>query len=116
MIQLPSDFEDAAKVDGANDWQVFSKLIVPLSWPCFLTAGLVVALSVWNEFLIATVFLTDSKLFTVVTSYYSFATRFSRDWGLTSASAIMMILPIIVIFLLLQRQFIEGLTQGGLKA
>ena len=115
MMQLPTDFEDAAKVDGANDWQVFSKLVVPLSWPCFLTAGLVVALSVWNEFLIATVFLTDSKLFTVVTSYYSFSTRFSRDWGLTSASAIMMIAPIIIIFLLLQRQFIEGLTQGGLK-
>lgn len=115
MIQLPTDFEDAAKVDGANDWQIFSKLIVPLSWPGFLTAGLVVALSVWNEFLIATVFLTDSKLFTVVTSYYSFATRFSRDWGLTSASAIMMIAPIIIVFLLLQRHFIEGLTQGGLK-
>ena len=56
-------------------------VVVPLSWPGFLTVGLVVALATWNEFLIATVFLTDQHLFTVVTSYLSFATRFSRNWG-----------------------------------
>jgi raffinose/stachyose/melibiose transport system permease protein len=115
MMQLPADFDDAARVDGANELQIFLRIVVPLSWPGFLTAGLVVALSVWNEFLMATVFLTKSDLFTVVTSYFNFATRFSRDWSLTSAGAVMMILPIVVIFLLLQRRFIEGLTQGGLK-
>ncbi len=115
MLQLPRDFEDAARVDGAGEWQIFRQVVVPLSWPGFLTVGLVVALSVWNEFLMATVFLTEQELFTVVTSYFNFATRFSRDWGLTSAAALMMILPVIVIFLALQRRFIEGLTQGGLK-
>jgi raffinose/stachyose/melibiose transport system permease protein len=115
MLQLPRDFEDAARVDGASEWQVFSRIVVPLSWPGFLTVGLVVALSVWNEFLLATVFLTDKDLFTVVTSYNNFASRFSRDWTMTSAAALMMILPLIVIFLALQRRFIDGLTQGGLK-
>jgi len=51
----------------------------------------------------------------VVTSYYSFATRFSRDWTLTSAAAVMMIAPVVIIFLALQRRFIEGLTQGGIR-
>ena len=115
MLQIPRDFEDAARVDGANEWQIFSRIVVPLSWPGFLTVGLVTALAVWNEFLLATVFLTEQRLFTVVTSYYNFANRFGRDWGLTSAAAVMMILPVIVIFLALQRRFIEGLTQGGLK-
>lgn len=115
MVQLPRDFEDAARVDGAGELQIFFGIVVPLSWPGFLTVGLVVALSVWNEFLLATVFLTKSELFTVVTSYYAFSSRFSRDWSLTSAAAVMMILPIIAIFLLLQRRFVEGLTQGGLK-
>ena len=115
MLQLPRDFEDAARVDGAGEWQIFLGIVVPLSWPGFLTVGLVVALSVWNEFLLASVFLTDQQLFTVVTSYYNFSTRFSRDWTLTSAAAIMMILPVVVIFLALQRRFVEGLTQGGLK-
>jgi raffinose/stachyose/melibiose transport system permease protein len=115
MLQLPRDFEDAARVDGASEWEVFTRIVVPLSWPGFLTVGLVVALSVWNEFLLATVFLTNQDLFTVVTSYANFSTRFSRDWTLTSAAALIMILPIIVIFLSLQRRFIEGLTQGGIK-
>jgi raffinose/stachyose/melibiose transport system permease protein len=115
MLQLPRDFEDAARVDGAGEWQVFARIVVPLSWPGFLTVGLVVALSVWNEFLLATVFLTEQDLFTVVTSYNNFAQRFSRDWTMTSAAAVMMILPVIIIFLSLQRRFIEGLTQGGIK-
>jgi raffinose/stachyose/melibiose transport system permease protein len=115
MLQIPADFEDAARVDGASEWEVFARIVVPLSWPGFLTVGLVVALGVWNEFLLATVFLTEAELFTVVTSYANFASRFSRDWTLTSAAALMMILPIVVIFLTLQRRFIEGLTQGGLK-
>ncbi|MBI1259462.1 MAG: ABC transporter permease subunit [Chloroflexi bacterium] len=115
MLQLPKDFEDAARVDGANEVQVFTRVVVPLSWPSFLTVGLIVSLYVWNEFLMASVFLTNSKLFTVVTSYYYFATRFSRDWSLTSAGAIMMTIPILVIFLSMQRRFIAGLTQGGLK-
>jgi raffinose/stachyose/melibiose transport system permease protein len=115
MIQIPSDFEDAARVDGAGELGVFTRIVIPLSWPAFLTVALVVGLSVWNEFLLATVFLTTSKLYTVVTSYYNFSTAFSRDWGLTSSAAVMMILPLLVLFLLLQRSFIEGLTQGGLK-
>jgi raffinose/stachyose/melibiose transport system permease protein len=115
IIQIPPDFDDAAKVDGASEWQILTKIIVPLAWPAFLTTGLVTALSVWNEFTIATVFLTKPELFTIVTSYQSFATRFTRDWGLTSAGAVMMIAPLLAIFLLLQRQFIAGLTQGGLK-
>lgn len=115
MVQLPRDFEDAARVDGASEWQVFTKVVVPLSWPGFLTVGLVVSLAVWNEFLLATVFLTEQDKFTVVTSYQNFSTQFSRDWSLTSAAAVMMIVPILVIFLTFQRRFIEGLTQGGMK-
>jgi raffinose/stachyose/melibiose transport system permease protein len=115
IVQLPTDFEDAARVDGANEWQVFTKVVVPLAWPAFLTVGLVVALAVWNEFLLATVFLTEQHLFTVVTSYFNFSTQFGQDWGLTSAAAMMMIIPILIIFFSLQRRFIEGLTQGGVK-
>jgi raffinose/stachyose/melibiose transport system permease protein len=115
MVQLPRDFEDAARIDGCNELQVFTRIVVPLSWPAFLTVGLVVSLNVWNEFLLATVFLTDQRLHTVVTSYYNFTSRFSRDWGLTSAAGMMMIIPILIIFLSLQRRFIAGLTQGGVK-
>ena len=115
MLQIPNDFQDVARVDGANEWQIFVKVIVPLSWPGFLTVGLLSALGVWNEFFFALVFITKPKLFTVITSYYNFTTRFSRDWSLTSAAAVMMIIPVLVIFLSLQRRFIAGITGGGLK-
>jgi raffinose/stachyose/melibiose transport system permease protein len=65
---------------------------------------------------LALIFINDPSLFPVTTSYYNFTTRFSRDWALTSAGAVMMIAPILIIFLALQRRFIEGLTQGGIKA
>jgi raffinose/stachyose/melibiose transport system permease protein len=115
MVKLPSDFEDAARVDGANEWQVLTKVVLPLAWPGFLTVGLVVALSVWSEYQLALIFMNDPQMFTVATSYSKFSSRFSRDWSLTSAAAVMMLAPILILFLGLQRRFIEGLTQGGLK-
>jgi len=115
MLQLPRDFEDAARVDGANEFQVLLRVILPLSWPGFLTVGLVVALGVWSEFQIALIFIQNPDLFPVTTSFWAFTRRFSRDWALTSAAAVMMIAPLLAIFLTLQRRFIEGLTQGGVK-
>jgi len=115
IIQIPGDFEDAARIEGANEWQVFTKIVVPLSWPVFLSVGLIVSMFAWNEFLIATVFLTKREVFTVVTSYFAFSKRFGVDWGLTSAAAVMMIIPIISVFLIFQRRFIQGLYQGGIK-
>ncbi len=115
MVQIPADFEDAARVDGANEIQVLTNVILPLSWPGFLTVGLVVALGVWSEFQIALIFMSDPNLFPVTTSYWKFTSRFGRDWALTSAAAVMMIAPVLILFLTLQRRFIEGLTQGGLK-
>jgi raffinose/stachyose/melibiose transport system permease protein len=116
MVQIPHDFEDAARVDGANELQVLTRVILPLAWPGFLTVGLVVALGVWGEFQTALIFVHVPELFPVTTSYWQFTTRYSRDWSLTSAAAVMMIAPVLIFFFSLQRQFIEGLTQGGLKA
>ena len=115
FLQIPDDFRDAARLDGANEMQILYRVMVPMAWPVFLTVGLVNALFVWSEFMIVRIFLIRGDLFTVVTSYFRFATAYGRDWGLTSAGAVMMIFPIVVTFLLLQRRFIQGLTQGGVK-
>lgn len=115
FMSLPRDFEDAARVDGANEWQVMTRVVIPMMWPAFLTVGLVVALGVWGEFQAALIFLQSDSLLPVTTSYYNFTQRFGRDWALTSAGAVMMILPVLIVFLLLQRRFVEGLTQGGMK-
>lgn len=116
MVAIPQDFEDAARVDGASELQVLRHVIVPIAWPGFLTAGLVTGLGAWNEFMFAVTFLHREEVKPISTSLYSFMSRYGREWGLTSAAAMFMVLPVIILFLLLQRQFIEGLTQGGLRA
>jgi raffinose/stachyose/melibiose transport system permease protein len=115
LLAIPRELEDAALVDGANRFQTLLRIILPLSWSGFLTVGLVVALGVWGEFQIALIFVHDPNLFPVTTSYFAFVNRFGRDWALTSAAAVMMIAPVIIFFLALQRRFIEGLTQGSVK-
>ncbi len=115
LVSLPKEYEDAARVDGANEFQVLTRVVLPLTWPGFLTVGLVVGLGVWSEFQVALIFVSDPNMFPVTTSYFKFQERFGTDWSLTSAAAFMMIAPVLVLFLALQRRFIEVMTQGGLK-
>ncbi len=115
MIDLPGELEDAARVDGANEFQVLTRIVLPLTKPGFLTVGLVVGLGVWNEFVLALTFIHDPSRFPITTSFFKFTDRFARDWALTSAGAVIIIFPVMVLFLALQRQFIEGLAEGGIK-
>ena len=115
MIQLPSELFDAAKIDGANTFQLFYRIAVPLSWPVFLTTGLVVGLAVWNEFLFALTFMQTEAYKPISTILFAFQSRFENDYSLVSAASIMMAAPIAILFMLFQRKFIAGLTGGGLK-
>lgn len=116
FLALPRELEEAARVDGANELQVLTRIVAPLAWPGFLVVALVSVLLAWNEFFFAVTFIQQSEnLKPVATSFLAFQSRFGRDWGLTSAGAVIMILPVIVFFLLLQRRFIAGLTSGALK-
>jgi raffinose/stachyose/melibiose transport system permease protein len=115
LVGLPRDFEDAARIDGANELQVMLRVVLPLSWPGLLTVALVTGVQAWNEFFFAITFIQDKNLKPVTTSFLAFQSTYSQNWGLTSAAAIYIILPIVVLFLFLQRRFISGLTAGGLK-
>lgn len=115
LVALPRAFEDAARIDGASELQVLTRVVLPLSWPGFLTIALVSGLGAWNEFLFAITFIQDENLKPITTSFLAFRSNFSTNWGLTSAASIIIILPVIALFLFLQRRFISGLTAGGLK-
>ncbi|OUV97799.1 MAG: hypothetical protein CBD02_02530 [Candidatus Pelagibacter sp. TMED142] len=115
MVQLPFELFEAARIDGAGPFRLFINIAVPLSWPVFLTSGLIVALAVWNEFLFAVTFIYDDSIKPMATILFSFSNRFRNDYSLISAAAIMMALPMAVLFVLFQRSFISGLTSGGLK-
>jgi raffinose/stachyose/melibiose transport system permease protein len=114
LVALPRDFEDAARIDGASELQVLLRVVLPLSWPGFLTIALVSGIAAWNEFLFAVTFIQDNNLKPIITSFWAFRSNFSTDWGLTSAAGIIVTCPSLYCSSSCSR-FISGLTAGGLK-
>lgn len=115
LLKVPKEIEESATIDGASRMQTMMKIILPITWTGFLTVGLVVAVAVWGEFGIALVMIQDESKMPIATSFFSFSDRFGSDWTLTSAVGIMALIPILALFLIFQRQFTEGLTQGSVK-
>ena len=112
MITLSREMEDAAIVDGANRWQVFWLVVMPLSRPIIVSAALLQALFAWNEFVFALVFINDGDLKTLPVGLLAMQGRVLSDWPVLFAALTMAAIPMIVLFLFGQRQFIRGLSEG----
>jgi raffinose/stachyose/melibiose transport system permease protein len=115
LIGVPKELDEAARIDGANEWQVATRVILPLSWPGFLTVGLVTGLAAYNELLFATTFISTPSRLPMSTSFLQFQQGQSHLFGLIDAAGLIMVAPAIVFFLVLQRRFINGLTSSGVK-
>jgi raffinose/stachyose/melibiose transport system permease protein len=116
FLGLPPEIEDAARVDGCDELGVFRHVIIPLSWPAFASVAVIVGIWSWNEFLFAITFLHTPEVSTVAVRYTAFTGQYSTDYASISAAGVMMMAPAMILFLLLQRRFIEGMVAGGLKA
>lgn len=115
FLAVPKELEEAALVDGATHWQVFTKVMLPIVSPGILTVALIIGLYSWNEFLIATTFLQQQDKVTAVVSFYLLSGQYSSDWGEIMAAALIIVLPIVILFVFLQRRFIEGMAGGSVK-
>ena len=115
FLAVPKELEEAALIDGASHWQVFSRVSLPIVSPGILTVALIIGLYSWNEFLIATTFLQGQDRLTAVVSFFLLSGKYSSDWGVVMAAALIIILPIVILFVLLQRRFIEGMAGGSVK-
>lgn len=115
LMALPKELEDASRVDGANELQTLLRIVLPLALPGLMVVALVSFLMSWNEFFFAITFIQSEELKPVTISFLAFQGRFDTNWGLTSAAGIIVILPVVLLFLALQRRFIAGLTAGALK-
>lgn len=115
FLAVPKELEEAALIDGASHWQVFSRVFLPIVSPGILTVALIIGLYSWNEFLIATTFLQGQDRLTAVVSFFLLSGQYSSDWGVVMAAALIIILPIVILFVLLQRRFIEGMAGGSVK-
>lgn len=112
---IAEEIEDAGRVDGCSEIQVFLRIILPLSKPVVMTIVAVVSMWVWNEFLFALTFLHTEGVRSMAIRYYTFTGRFSINLAYVAASGVMMVLPIMVLYVFLQRSVVEGLTHGSLK-
>ena len=114
MVGLPKEYEEAARLDGAGEWRVFTRVVLPMAWPGFLTAALVAGLQAYNEFLLAVTFIQSSDKMPVSTAFFSFKSGYTQNYTLVSAGGLVMVIPVLIAFLLLQRRFISGYTSSGM--
>lgn len=115
MMTIPFDLTDAAHVDGAGDGTILWQIMVPLIKPALLVVGLFQFLAAWNDFMGPLIYLNKANLYPLVLGLYAFQTRFGVQWNLMMAAALATTFPIIVLFFVAQRYFIEGIALTGLK-
>ena len=113
---IPAEIEEAARMDGASDWQVVVKIVMPLAKPSIITTALQVLIYVWNEYIYATTFLTGESKYTLAAGLNSLqATEMTGSWPVFAAASITVSIPVLVIFFLCQKYMTSGLTAGGVK-
>lgn len=112
---LPQDLEDAARVDGCNSWSALWRVLLPVVRPALLTLLVLLFVWTWNDFLLALVLVTSENLRTLPLGLAFFQGRYAMDAALVSAGAVMVALPTILIYVIFQRQFIQGVTAGAVQ-
>lgn len=115
MREIPLELEEAALIDGASPWQVYSNVIMPLSKPALSTVTIYNFIMLWNEFIYALVLLSSPKNWNLTMGLWNFHGQYSIDIPLIMATLTLAALPLIVIYIFLQEQVIRGMTAGALK-
>ena len=113
---IPTEIEEAAKIDGASDIQVVTKIVLPLAKPSIITTALQVLIYVWNEYIYATTFMTGESKYTLAAGLNSLqATEMTGSWPVFAAASITVSIPVLIIFFMCQKYMTSGLTAGGVK-
>lgn len=112
---IPGEIEDAARIDGCSSLRTFFQIVLPLSRPGLATIVIFQFMNAWNEYFQALIFIRNKALRTIPVGLQGFFQEHSTDWPELFAALSMVTIPIIVIYVLMQKQFIEGLTAGAIK-
>ncbi len=115
MSQIPLEISEAARVDGASEWQIFWRLILPLSRPAIAVVALFSSIAAWNNFLGPLIYLQNDDLYPLSIGLQSFRSLHDVQWNLLMAASTLVVLPVILVFLFFQRAFIEGITVGSIR-
>ncbi|GAP63331.1 arabinogalactan oligomer / maltooligosaccharide transport system permease protein [Ardenticatena maritima] len=113
---IPRDLDESAKIDGASDWQIFSRIIFPLVRPILAVVGILTFIGTYSDYILASILLKDRDSLTLAVGLFQLIDgQYSQKWGLFAAGAILGAVPIVIVYLLLQDYIVGGLTQGAVK-
>ena len=113
---IPVEIEEAAKIDGASQLQLVTRIVLPLAKPTIAVTAMMILVYVWNECIFAVNFMTGSDTYTLASGLYSLqATEMSGSWPIFAAASIVVSIPILIVFFALQKNMTTGLTSGGVK-
>lgn len=112
---IPSDLIEAARIDGCSEFRIYWQIILPLCKPALAALGVVSFLGSWNSFLWPLIMTTKSEMSTLPVAIAAFQGQYATQWGVIMAGAMSMFLPVLIVFLALQRHFVEGIALTGVK-
>jgi len=112
---VPRDLEESADIDGCTRWQTFWKVVFPLLKPTVATVAIIDAMAFWNDYLLPSLVLGRKELYTIPIAMQVFYGTYSTDIGLVMAALLLSMLPILILYLFLQRYIVEGVTAGAVK-
>ncbi len=115
FITVPSDLDEAAKIDGCTPWTTFWRIMFPLCVPALSTLCIFVFLHSWNEFFEPLIYLSSSDLYTLPLALSLFTDQSGTEWHLLMAASVIATLPLLVVFFFAQKRFIEGVAMTGIK-
>ena len=115
FLSVPLEIEEAALTDGVNTFQLVTRVLLPMVRPGLITVGVIVGLNAWNEFLISSTFLQSSSTKTLTLGFLTMNGTFSTDIGTMMAGALILIVPVLAVFIALQRYVVDGMASGAVK-
>ena len=115
MLGIPRELSDAARVDGASEFQTFFRVILPLTKPAIVVVAIFAAVGAWNEFLLPLLYLHEESKYPLAIGLAFFTSEHDVAYNLLMAAATLVVLPVVVVFLFAQRFFVEGISVGGVK-
>ena len=115
MLTIPNSLIEAARIDGAGEWFIFQRIILPLAKPIIATLAIFSFMWRWNDFLWPFIVIANQKKYTLQLALANFVGQYDVDWSKLLSMTVISIIPLIIVFLIFQKYFIKGMTSGGVK-
>ncbi|MBZ4670634.1 MAG: carbohydrate transporter rane protein 2, family [Oscillospiraceae bacterium] len=112
---IPDELCEAARIDGMNEYQIWAKIVLPLSKPALSTLVIFTFVAVWNDFLGPQIYLTSTEKKTIQIGLRMFISQYSTEYGLIMAASVVALIPVLIVFLSLQKYFVQGIATSGMK-